>query len=76
VGQWYVLLAAASPLLVLAVLQLAGHTAPWHDAGPPLWDWVDNGGWWLFSWLVVVPLVLGVVVRRMGSPPPPQVTTR
>lgn len=64
VGRWLVLLVAAAPVLVLAGLQWAGHVRPWHDAGPPLTVWWELRGWWPLFWTLVVPLALGVLVRK------------
>jgi hypothetical protein len=71
VGRWWILLAAATPVAVYAGLQLAGHVAPWHDSGPPLTDfWVYGGLLWL-ALFYVVPLGVGVLVRKGVMTPPP-----
>jgi hypothetical protein len=67
VARWWVVLAAAVPILVLGGLELAGHTAPWHEAGPPLTRWLEYGFWsvlMVYVPIFVLPLVLGVAVRR------------
>jgi hypothetical protein len=69
VGQWRILIVAVTPLVVFGALQLAGHVAPWHEAGPPLTHWWETNGWWALFWEVVVPLSLGVLVRRKGLAP-------
>lgn len=64
IARWWVLLAALTPILVLGVLELAGHRSPWHDPGPPLTQY----GWWFvfwsLFWFFVLPLLLGVSIRR------------
>jgi hypothetical protein len=69
VGRWALLLVAAVPPLVLGALQLAGHVAPWHDAGPALSYWWERGGWWVTFWSLAFPLGLGVLLRRKGLAP-------
>jgi hypothetical protein len=64
VGRWFVLLAAMAPLAVLGGLELAGHTAPWEDAGAPLSGLLEGGRWWVYAWFLVFPLVLGVLIRH------------
>ena len=66
VGRWALLLVAGVPPLVLGLLQLDGHVAPWHDTGPPLTYWWETGGWWVVFWSLTVPIGLGVLVRRKG----------
>lgn len=72
VGRWWVVIAAAVPVTVLAALELGGHIAPWHDVGPPITGWFDGGLGAVFvtTYFVVfvLPLVLGVLVRRGLGP--------
>jgi hypothetical protein len=69
VGQWRILVVVVTPLVVFGALQLVGHVAPWHDAGPPLSYWWETNGWWPLFWELVFPLGLGVLVRRHGLAP-------
>jgi hypothetical protein len=69
VGQWRILVVAVTPLVVFGALQLSGHVAPWHEAGPPLTHWWETNGWWPLFWELVFPLGLGVLVRRKGLAP-------
>ena len=64
VARWWVLVAAITPVAVLGALEVSGHRSPWHDSGPPLtqYGW-GHVAWWLF-WLFVLPLLIGVAVRR------------
>lgn len=70
VGRWWILLAASTPVAVYAGLQLAGHVAPWHDSGPPLTDFWQYGGLLWLALFYVVPLSVGVLVRKGVTAPP------
>ena len=50
VGRWEILLVGLTPLVVLGALELAGHVAPWGEAGPPLTYWWETKGWWPLFW--------------------------
>lgn len=62
VGQWWVLVAAISPLIPLLMLQIVGHTTPYGDDAAPLAGW----HWWLAS--IAIPLAMGVGIRKGLGP--------
>jgi hypothetical protein len=64
VARWWLLLASLTPVTVLGVLELAGHRSPWHDAGPPLTQYLWWPLLWALFWFFVLPVVLGVSIRR------------
>jgi hypothetical protein len=64
VARWWLLLAPLTPVLVLASLELAGHRSPWHDAGPPLTQYLWWPLLWPLVWFFVLPVLLGVSIRR------------
>ena len=64
IGRWWAVLAALVPVAVLAVLVLAGHVAPWHDAGLPLTGHPLEFVVLTVFWFYVLPIALGVLVRR------------
>jgi hypothetical protein len=64
VARWWLLLASFTPVLVLGGLELAGHRSPWHDAGPPLTQYLWWPLLWALFWVFVLPVVLGVSIRR------------
>jgi hypothetical protein len=70
VGRWSVLLLALTPIGVWAGLEAAGHVAPYHEAEPPFTKFLETNGWWPVLWLYVVPLVLGVILRKGMTPWP------
>ncbi len=68
VGRWWVVFAALTPYAVLGALELAGHVAPWHDAGPPLTQYPLQFLFWTLVWFYVLPIAFGVLVRRGLGP--------
>lgn len=70
VGRWWVLLVAVTPIGVWAGLETAGHVAPYHEAEPPLTKFVGSDGWWPVFWLYMMPLALGVILRKGMTPWP------
>jgi hypothetical protein len=70
VGHWSVLLLAVTPVGVWAGLEAAGHVAPYHEAEPPFTKFVESNGWWPVFWLYMVPLALGVILRKGMTPWP------
>jgi len=64
VARWWLLLTTLTPVVVLGVLELAGHQSPWHDAGPPLTQYLWWPLFWGLFWLVVLAVVLGVSIPR------------
>jgi hypothetical protein len=72
VGRWSVLGLAATPVVVLGLLQWTGYIEPFHEPTPPL----DGWRWWI-AWCGV-PLAFGVFIRRRALVPwprPPQSPT-
>jgi hypothetical protein len=63
VGRWAVVSLAATPVVVLGLLQAAGYREPFHEPQPPLYGWP----WWIA--FCAVPLALGVLVRRKALVP-------
>jgi hypothetical protein len=58
VGRWAVVSLAATPVVVLGLLQATGYQEPFHEPQPPLYGWP----WWIA--FCAVPLALGVLVQR------------
>ena len=78
IGRWWAVLAGFAPLAALGVLELSGHVAPWHDAGPPLTQLVDYGLWYFVSTVVafwLLPIAAGVALRKgLGQRPEARLT--
>jgi len=70
VGRWWVLGLAATPITVWVGLETVGHVAPYHEAAPPLTHFLETNGWWPVFWAYVVPLALGVILRKGMTPMP------
>lgn len=71
VGRWAVVGLAATPVVVLSLLE-AGYVEPFHGSTSPLSEWV----WWIA--FCALPLAFGVLVRKRGLvpwPPPPRAPT-
>jgi hypothetical protein len=64
VARWWLVLVSFTPVLVLGGLELAGHRSPWYDAGPPLTQYLWWPLLWALFWFVVLPVTLGVSIRR------------
>ena len=64
VARWWLLLASVAPVLVLGALELAGHRSPWHDAGSPLTQYLWWPLLWALFWFFLLPVVLGISIRR------------
>jgi hypothetical protein len=74
IGRWWAVLGGFAPLAALGALELSGHVAPWHDAGPPLTQLVEYGLWYAVSTVVtfwLLPIAAGVALRK-GLGPRPQ----
>jgi hypothetical protein len=64
VARWWLLCAGLTPVVVLGILELQGHRGAWESSGPPLTQYLWWPLLWILSWFFVLPLALGIGVRR------------
>ena len=64
VARWWLMSATLTPIIVLGTLELSGHQSPWERPGPPLTQYLWWPLGWFLVWFFILPLALGVAVRR------------
>jgi hypothetical protein len=63
VARWWLMSATLTPIIVLGILELAGQS-PWERPGPPLTQYLWWPLGWDLIWFFILPLGLGIAVRR------------
>jgi hypothetical protein len=64
VAHWSLMSATLTPVIVLGILELAGHQSRWESSGPPLTQYLWWPLGWFLMWFFILPVALGIAVRR------------